>query len=301
MRILSASFAVVLAGCVAYPQPSESPVALPAFDSPLPQPEYRVYAPWVVGGPIAKKGVSFACGYDDMARMGREVAALNVSWIWNWSTDPPLFPGVESVPCVWDGSHIGKPLGGNSRWVLGPNECEQEDQCNTSPEVMAALWPQHEAANPGKLLTSPQVVRPDARWLERFYAAYQAQNDGRPPRMDAIAIHTYWWQDRGAYQDQVEYYIGLAQQWGVPEVWVTEFTLAPELDNTLQETLDELQAYITWLEAQPMVTRYSIWTNRTECNEYAPDTFYDTPLFAANGRITPMGRMYSAIAPAPVE
>ncbi len=127
-------------------------------------------------------------------------------------------------------------------------------------------------------------------------AAFVAQN-GRPPRLDALAVHTYWGGTLADYQEQVEYYIGLAERWGVPEVWVTEFTLAPELDRTVRATVADLAVYIEWLETQPMVTRYAIWTNRTECMPYPPGSFYDTPLIGVNGQLTEAGKLYSAIRP----
>jgi hypothetical protein len=296
MRTLGATVVLALllvAGCAPAPQPFRSPLAL-TFASPLPEPPRQVYLPRVAAVP-SKKGVSLACGYDDPARMAREVAALNVAWVWNWGPTPPLFPDVESVPCIWDDTVIGATLGGNSEWVIGPNECDQHDQCNRSPEYMARAWAELERVYPDRKLTSPQVVRWDRRWLEEWYAAYQAQNGGRAPRLDAIAIHTYWGNDITAYQEQVRYYIALAQRWGVKEVWITEFAIAPGLDRTVQATVDDLRAYIAWLDAQPMVTRYAVWTNRVECTEWPPDSLFDTPLYGANGMMTELGKTYASI------
>ena len=209
-----------------------------------------------------------------MARLERETQALGVSWLWNWGTEPPVFEGIESVPCVWSAAFFGKPLGGNSEWVIGPNECEQYDQCNTSPEVMAVAWRDLEEAYPDRKLTSPQVVQPDRHWLEEWYAAYVLYY-GQAPRLDAIAIHTYIWNDIEDYKRQVLYYIDLAKKWGVPEVWITEWTFAPMLDGTVRNSAQALADYVTWLDAQPMVTRYSPWTNRVECmTNILPDEFF---------------------------
>jgi len=284
-------FAVLLAGCAAQPAPFESPQT---FLSPLPEPQPRIYLP-LIAKTQSKKGISLACGYEDMDRMAREVAELGVSWVWNWGPTPPLFPGVESVPCIWDDTVIGAVLGGNSEWVIGPNECDQHDQCNRSPEYMARAWAELERAYPDRKLTSPQIVKWDQRWLEEWYAAYQAQNGGRAPKIDALAIHTYWGNDITAYQEQVRYYIALAQRWGVKEVWVTEFTIAPGLDRTVRATVDDLRSYITWLDQQPMITHYAPWTNRVECAGFPPDSLFDTPLYAVNGMISENGKMYRSI------
>jgi hypothetical protein len=296
MRTLGATVVLALllvAGCAPAPQPFRSPLAL-TFASPLPEPPRRVFLPLVVSAP-SKKGISLACGYDDPDRMAREVAALGVSWIWNWGPTPPTFPGVESVPNIWSAASIGHPLGGNSQWVIGFNEPDQYDQANVAPDVAARQWAELERAYPDRKLASPQVVRWDRRWLEEWYAAYRAQNGGRPPRLDALAIHTYWLNDMAAYQEQVRYYIALAEQWGVPEVWITEFTLAPGLDRTVRETVDDLRTYIAWLDTQGIVTRYAVWTNRVECTEWPPDSVFDTPLYGANGMMTELGKTYASI------
>lgn len=91
----------------------------------------------------------------------------------------------------------------------------------------------------------------------------------------------------------MRYYIGLAAQWGVPEVWVTEFAIAPVLDRTLQSTLDDTAAYVAWLDAQQSVTRYAPWTNRVECMaNIAPNGIFDTPMYGANGVLTELGAVY---------
>jgi hypothetical protein len=284
---------MVLAGCVALParQPWQSPLT---FSSPLRlQQRHAYFLPLLLRGPQQKKGISLACGYEDMARMADEVETLRVAWVWNWGVDPPLFPDVESVPSIWSGASIGTPLGGNSEWLLGFNEPDMRDQANMSPAQAAREWQRLEDTYPDRKLASPQVVAP-VRWLEEWYDAYQAQNDGRLPQIDAIAIHTYYDNDLESYKRQVEYYIDLAKRWGVPEIWITEFTIAPALDRTLRESIDDQRAYLKWLEAQPMVTRYAAWTNRVECLDIIqPNGIFDTPMIAPNGMLTEMGKMYS--------
>ena len=80
----------------------------------------------------------------------------------------------------------------------------------------------------------------------------------------------------------------------MPEVWITEWTFAPMLDGTVRNSAQALTDYVTWLEAQPMVTRYSPWTNRVECmDNIKPNDFFDTPLYAANGLLTAAGQAYA--------
>jgi hypothetical protein len=291
MRVLLALLILpLLSGCV--PAPPVRTFASP-LDSVSSTVVHRAYLP-IVTLVANKRGVSLACGTENWERTQREIETLGVSWIWNWSTNPPVFPGIESIPCVWNMDVIGMPLGGNSEWIIGPNECDQWDQCNTPPEVVAREWPRLIATYPGKKYGSPQVVQPYARWLERFYAAYQDQNNGEPPPMDAILVHTYWGNSLEEYKKQVLYYISLADKWGIDEVWITEFAFAPILDGTLRNSVNEMVEFVAWLESQPKVTRYSIWTNRVECaTNVPPDGAFDVPLFAGNGFITTMGQAYS--------
>jgi hypothetical protein len=267
-----------------------SPLEL-TFASPLPSTTYQTYLP-LSTHTITKRGISLACGYEDMARLDRETQALGVSWLWNWQTDPPVFEGIESVPCVWSAAFIGRPLGGNSEWVIGFNEPDQWDQANLTPEAGARAWHDLEAAYPARKLASPQVVQPYKFWLERWYAAYVVYY-GQAPRLDAIVAHTYYGNDLTDYKAQVAYYVELAQRWGVPEVWITEWTFAPMLDGTVRTSTQAITDYVAWLDAQPLVTRYAIWTNRVECMQnIAPDDFFDTPLYAASGVLTAAGRAY---------
>jgi hypothetical protein len=166
-----------------------------------------------------------------------------------------------------------------------------------SPEQAAVAWRKLEAAYPDRKLTSPQMLLP-GDWLERWYAAYVALY-GQPPKLDALAVHTYIGNSSAAYIAQVQHYIALAKRWGVPEVWVPEWALSHGLDRTLRDTMAEMSAYVTWLEAEEMVTRYAAWTNRVECMRdafgFRFDGFADTPLFALDGRMTALGRTYQAL------
>ncbi|NTU66103.1 MAG: hypothetical protein HGB05_22535 [Chloroflexi bacterium] len=292
MRIILALIAlVVLSGCVApASRPFVSPLAS-TFDSQLPPETHLTYLP-LAASVANKRGVSLACGAEDLARTQREIAALGVAWVWNWGTQPPTFPGVESVPGVWNASFIGQPLGGNSAWLLGFNEPEHADQSNMTPEAGARAWRDLEAAYPDRKLTSPQVVHPGEYWLERWYAAYVVYYE-QAPKIDALAVHTYYGNDITDYKRQVTYYVDLAAQWGVEEVWVTEFAFAPALDGTVRNSVEQLTDYIAWLDQQPAVTRYSVWTNRVECTDIAPDGIFDTPLYAASGVLTAAGRAYA--------
>ena len=306
-RLLSSLLlSLLFAGCSGLPQPVplpfRSPLPTPApFRSLLAAPVTRLFLPLLLSDFGAthetissKKGISLACGYGDMARMAREVAAMRVAWLWNWSVDPPVFPDTESIPNLWDASYIGQPLGGNSAWLLGFNEPDGSDQANMTPEAAARAWRLIEQTYPERKLASPQVLHP-GDWLERWYAAYVALY-GQPPKLDALAIHTYYGNSAADYIVRTQEFLALARAWGVPEVWVTEWTLSHGATRSVNDTAIELRAFVDWLEAEPMITRYAPFTNRVECMAFAPyfqfDGPFDAPMYAVNGRMTYLGRTY---------
>jgi hypothetical protein len=280
---------LLLTGCIAPPRDVRDIVA----------PKYKLYLPLATNdlhraaNANNKRGLNLACG--SYVEQTTDIAQLNVGWIWNWNTQPPLFPGVESIPTIWGRAQINEALGGNSPWLLGFNEPDISDQANLAPEEAARLWLVVEQLHPDKLLTSPQVMYHYNNWLEQFYAAFIAQN-GRPPRMNAIAIHTYIGNNAASYIADVQRYIKLARQWNIPEVWVTEWALGHNLDRTLRATTDEMHKYLAYLDNEPMVTRYAPWTNRVDCMieafGFRYDGPFDTPLINRDGSISELGKAY---------
>jgi hypothetical protein len=288
---------LLLCSCTAMPEAS-------TFVSPVPRAHlWHVHLPLVFNDlltaqPSPKKGISLACGYDNMERLAAETRALNVSWLWNWGPTPPIFEGVESVPSLWNDQGIGQPLGGNSQWLLGfnePDDCPIQS-CMT-PEAAAVAWRLLEQAYPYRKKTSPQVLHP-TQWLERWYTAY-VDLYGQPPELDAIAVHTYYGGTAADYIARVQEFMALARKWNVPEVWVTEWTLAHGLDRSVRETTKEIETYVDWLEHEPMVTRYAPFTNRVECMSGAPyfqfEGPFDAPMYSPDGRLTEVGRTYRAL------
>jgi hypothetical protein len=286
---------IVLAGCAAAqemprtaPQPFVSPLYLPVVLHSETAVTQRPHSP--------KQGVTLACGSSNLAA---EVARLRATWVWNWGTHPGLYPNVESIPAIWDASRIGKPLGGNSAWLLGFNEPDIGNQANMTPAAAAVAWRQIEAAYPDRKLASPQVIYGPSGWLTEFRNSYIALY-GRPPRLNALAIHTYVGNAAADYIAQVQSYIELAKQWDIGEVWVTEFALAPAMDRTLRETMTELEMYLAWLDAEPMVTRYAVWTNRVECMNqqfgFRYDGPFDTPLIHLDGSMSELGKVFAGRA-----
>ncbi|MEE2644387.1 MAG: glycosyl hydrolase, partial [Myxococcota bacterium] len=179
------------------------------------------------------------------------------------------------------------------RYLLGYNEPNFQEQANMTPAYAASLWPTFEAiAEEYDLeLVGPAVnycggcVLVDGRpiesdyivWLDLFLAAYREQF-GREARIDYHALH---WYDFGL-PEQVE---RLIERYDRP-VWVTEFALwRHEEWNTDEFERDWLLETVHFLEAHPLVHRYSWFTGRR-------GDFPRINLLGAEGELTALGRAY---------
>jgi hypothetical protein len=140
----------------------------------------------------AKKGVAAsAYSWKDPAKL----AALGVSWAYNWSASVPASTStIQYIPMVW-GPALATPAtlsklaagrkAGRYQTLLTFNEPEKTRQANMSPAQAIALWPALMAT--GLQLSSPAVASPNDGWLAQFMAL-AAQ---RHYRVDFIALHFY--------------------------------------------------------------------------------------------------------------
>jgi hypothetical protein len=297
MRPISSIFKILIIGTLIAILLCDTPIVASESAPPLNKLYLPLVAPMELAGrPYVKRGLTLACGEPESAAQVQDVAGARAVWIWDWGTQPPLFPGIESIATIKTAADIGKSLGGNSPWLLGFNEPDASNQANLTPDEGARLWALLEQAYPFHKLASPQPMYTGFGWLEAFRAAYIVQQ-GHAPRLDALAIHTYSGNTAAAFIAQVRHAMNLARAWGIAEVWVTEFSLAPLLDRSIRDTSNELQVYLDFLDSEPLVTRYAIWTNRVECmrsiHGFAYEGQFDTPLFHMDGSMSELGRVYS--------
>jgi hypothetical protein len=209
----------------------------------------------------------------------------------DWSSNPHVFEGVESVPVSWGLASSGAKWGGNSEWLIGYNEPDAMSQANIRAARAADNWPILESL--GKKLVSPQPTDDGFDWLVDFHSAYVAIHE-RAPRIDALAVHCYL-NSADECISLVKRYEALAREWGIGEVWVTEFAFRINQAASIDRVVDETSKFIAWMEGEKMVARYSIWTLRQECCsgpgcDYDP--LSDVPMFFFNGRVSPVGKLY---------
>lgn len=90
--------------------------------------------------------------------------------------------------------------------------------------------------------------------------------------------------------------VAIPQRRGVGEVWVTEFYFS-------QET--EARKFVAYLEAGPMVTRWSPFAGRLDCADAKKYGYWDCAaggdpsLTDARGALTETGRWYARPTPEP--
>ncbi len=232
-----------------------------------------------------KKGVGLT--YQDCA----SATTLGAKWQFGWMTSPANCAGIENVPMISVAGDVNTTLGGNSNWVMGFNEPDSAGATNLSPSSAATLWRQIEQKYPNRKLLAPAPSGANPTWLVDFRNAYIAAF-GAPPRLDALAVHCFAWSADACIQ-HTQLFEGWASSWGVPEVWVTEFSISPAAPNTPSQAIQEETTFLNWLDAEPMVTRYAWFASLIQGTEPWVNADFVTPLIDWNTRQpTTFGSVY---------
>jgi hypothetical protein len=245
----------------------------------------------------AKRGIAY-----DLASPA-DLAALSpgVSWWYNWSPYPnAAVPanyatqyGMQFEPMLWTFNFTVSGMQTNG-YILVLNEPNLVTQANVTPQQAAQMWPQFEvlASQTGAKIVGPAMTwgtmtgyEDPVAWLDAFYAAYEAANNGRQPRIDYLAFH---WYDYGlsAQLDRLTKY-------GKP-FWVTEFANWHSQNdgaeiNTLAKQEAQMTDMVATCESRTDVFRYAWYTGRL-----SPDPHY-TSLLGATGQLTELGKLYLSL------
>jgi hypothetical protein len=245
----------------------------------------------------AKRGIAY-----DLASPA-DLAALSpgVSWWYNWSPYPnAAVPanyatqyGMQFEPMLWTFNFTVSGMQTNG-YILVLNEPNLVTQANVTPQQAAQMWPQFEvlASQTGAKIVGPAMTwgtmtgyEDPVAWLDAFYAAYEAANNGRQPRIDYLAFH---WYDYGlaAQLDRLTKY-------GKP-FWVTEFANWHSQNdgaeiNTLAKQEAQMTDMVATCESRSDVFRYAWYTGRL-----SPDPHY-TSLLGATGQLTDLGKLYLSL------
>jgi hypothetical protein len=249
-----------------------------------------------------KRGVAY-----DIASPA-DLAALSpgVSWWYNWAQRPNAAltvsqvaaSGLDYFPMLWnsdfDPATVVAALRQNPtiHYVLVLNEPNVSGQAYMTPQQAAQIWPKYEtvAAEAGVKLVGPQITwgtmpnyNDPVAWLDAFYTAYEAANNGRQPAIDYLGFH---WYDYGLASQ-----LDRLAKYGKP-FWVTEFANWHSQNDgaqitTLQQQETQMRSMVATLEGRADVFRYAWFTGRLN-----PDPHFSSLFAPAAGQLTPLGQEY---------
>ena len=235
-----------------------APPSAPPAAPKSPSDQNQIFLPMVVGiSPAAppapapsKKGVGMP--YPDC----NDALNAGVSWEYTWGTQPPNCAGIDNVPMIWGAGNVNATITGSSQWLMGFNEPDQPDQSNIPAATAAVAWHQIEQKYPERKLVAPAPSHLHLNWLVDFRNAYITQY-GKPPRLDALAMHCYLATAAECIQ-LGQSYKSMAQAWGVKEVWVTEFAFLSCLVGSDEKAVSEGQTMMNWIRESTHVHTHGL-------------------------------------------
>ena len=245
----------------------------------------------------AKRGIA----YDLASPADLAAVSTGVSWWYNWSPYPnPAVPanyatqyGMHFEPMLWTFNFTVSGMQTHG-YILVLNEPNLVTQANVTPQQAAQMWPQFEvlASQTGAKIVGPAMTwgtmtgyEDPVVWLDAFYAAYEAANNGRQPRIDYLAFH---WYDYG-----LSVQLDRLTKYGKP-FWVTEFANWHSQNdgaeiNTVAKQEAQMTDMVATCESRSDVFRYAWYTGRL-----SPDPHY-TSLLGDTGQLTDLGKLYLSL------
>lgn len=217
---------------------------------------------------------------------------FNASWFYDWGPCPWTPPegswGMvrvqpEAVQMIWGDWGIGDvPLLCPGEWLMEFNEPDLVLQANIQALRCPSLIYAIEQAYPERKKVAPAASQVNPLWIVQCREAFIAEY-GRPPDWDALAVHGYV----GRAEEMIyitEKYIELAQAWGIPEVWITEWAIPVCINGSLSSSLLESQKIIEYFESESLITRYAWFIDYQDPNAWwyaSPEC--DTSLLTGRG------------------
>ncbi|CRG91294.1 hypothetical protein PISL3812_08342 [Talaromyces islandicus] len=228
----------------------------------------------------SKKGIS----YNDATLVS---LFTDGSWVCNWemAVDGPLPGGVDYVPMMrgtgsesgWDAA-VQKALASGSTHLLGFNEPDLSTQANLDAATAAALYKQYITPYAKKAtLVTPAVTNGAApmglTWMEEFLRDCSGECG-----VSVMAFHYYADDNVSNFENYVNKAISTAANYGISEVWITEFQ-ATGVSDDAQATF--INSVVPWLDQKPAVGRYAYF--------YAADGY-----MTSGGALSEIGSAYNS-------
>ncbi|CAL5875048.1 uncharacterized protein PFLUO_LOCUS9351 [Penicillium psychrofluorescens] len=210
--------------------------------------------------------------YNDVALVNSLGGSGAVGWAYDWSlgsllgSTTGLPNGVQYVPQIWGTSDLDSVatavntlLHSGSQYILGFNEPDMTSQSNIDPTDAANYYATQIVPFKGHAkLISPAVTSSmtpgmGLSWFEEFMG-----EGGSSCNLTGLAVH--WYGDTAdEFTTFVQQAMSTASQYGLPEVWVTEFALNADVNGVVDPdtTSAFLDSVLPWLDGQDQVTHYS--------------------------------------------
>lgn len=231
-----------------------------------------------------------------------------VSWWYNWhfTTDTPedyyRYYQMEFIPMLWGGNKSSDYEQvkdfildhAEIEYLLVLNEPNLKEQANQNPAKAASEWVKYEqvindlaekqrtvylvgpAMNWG---TMPGFEDPVV-WLDIFYEAYRANNNGRDPKIDYLA---FYWYDYG-----LEAQLDRLKKYG-KQIWITEMANWNPNINSYQKMAGQMQQMVSVCERRDDVFRYA-WFIGRGFEEKFTNLFNPAP-----GELNELGKLYISL------
>lgn len=260
---------------------------------------------------VIEKSEKRGLAYDLANPADLDTLKSGVSWWYNWyylTTAPADYYDtyqMEYIPMLWGGSPLASAINQVKNFImihpeieylLVMNEPNLTDQANRTPQQAAVDWLVYEqvivdlAAEGREIkLVGPAMnwgtlsgYADPIVWLDAFYDAYRAANNGNDPLIDYLAFH---WYDYG-----LEAQLNRLQKYG-KQIWITE--LANWNANITSYALhaEQMQQMVAICEARPDVFRYAWFIGRGSF----PDNHYTYLFNPTPGELTALGELYISL------
>ncbi len=246
-------------------------------------------------GDIAQKR---GFGYNNLsdAQVNALTSSGKVTWAYDWGATPNESNNIIGAgqiayfPMLWGDLKAEQELRdylnankGKVKCLLGfnePNLTWNDGGCQMLPITAAIYWPTLEkiAEEYDLILISPAMQYSGAKlsngkvystpesWLDEFIKEYKKRNDGKAPRMDYIALHSYMMWPQAVNEGYADKY---AKMYG-RKIFMTEFCSwwqdgGP--DNSPEVQVQKMSQKIEAMDQNPNVAGYAWFMADGEYNE----------------------------------
>lgn len=238
----------------------------------------QVYLP-LVAQPVHKLG---------MAGCPASCVQFGCAWCYNWKPNGNVDADYEFVPMIGDRFDELPELPTDAVHGLLFNEPDLDSQANLSPQEAAELAHRVFEACPNLKWGAPAPSQVHPEWIDAWFEVYRELYGAYPP-VKFLTMHCYLGTAQACITLAEAYHERL-RQYGLTELWVTEFGFRPEWPNAKQEA----RTFAAWMEAQDWITRYAPYVSYTSPDE--PVYGRDAPLSVLNAdlmTVTPVGAWYA--------